>query len=1260
MGYISNISNKVYNSFFDSEPSPLQSAIHDGDKEKVRKALDQIDLNKPMKNGHMPLHVAVRKGNVELIRLFIEKGADYTLSDFDGLSALDYAAIKPKKVLEALFSSTKRSSFFTAWPFFSKKILDVCQEASQFTSTEQEAIADTQKKITALKYHLLQDIPSEELSLAIHKQDIPKVDELLKKRTNKVTNTHLLRAIFMGNPVLVEKLLKRFKGNLNTQIDQSSFNLTHVAAQSHNALILKYIVMQGGDLQKKNDEKVAPLDLLLTDGAERDPLYLSKAKLLLTLFGVSTIFYENMVEPILSPQTAALFQGALLFLSFSTELALNVQMYSQLNPQTLFQKTFFWASNLAMMPIHMGISKVPLLKTSWDLWRCYHVTSHAFSELKRSFRHFPYEKRRALQHATLQVMTVGSTLYHCRKSAEQIQNMMKNLFSPKIIRQPSTHRHEKRNPMPSQGRKEHSTESKLTEKSNPSEIEIVQQKEYSTESKLTEELKSLNEHEIEVQAKDTSKNEHRIFCCKEKNIQGSCESFPETLLAKTSDPRIREAVQGLEGKASVLKVRVSEALENGGKMQFRPGTNGLYEIRNRANEIIALFKPENERNYGPKHASNRRPNPSLEDIHFHQMDSFEQGMATQRQYLSKLLDSGNIANLPTGTIVEMESDQFNIIGDQAKSQCKMGYLQEWISNTKVLPDFDSPSDDLLQNQIPLSEFQKLGIMDLLLYNQDRHPGNILVTEDGSHLINIDSDSILPWKIENNKNSLLQHPRAAEPFTEESLQMIRNIDPKLNAELAKHMGLPEQAATNARVLAMVLKRFASAGKTLSEINQVVGSDKRDAPSELWKKIEEARESSLKVLSKEDSEQYKYSEHLRWVKWWHKRSDDKDWLENYNKEFSESINKKIESTFWDKINDFLNQLPIKRHITFGTTYLPGNKDREEMSALVDANQKEYADRWGLTHRTVKENLLEGQCVVEEPGRQPLTYKEIQMRYPPSRQREYHEYLDGLSQSKKNVDCSPYWNKIKVLKDWLKSPAFGEEWYVMADDDMVVTNMGINPYEAIDDLRKRSDGEIRDTSVIVAKDVINYAGYPESSVNTGLLFVRKDEESKKLINAIWAKRNTPAPRATDYCPTLGVCEKQHTLHEQQALSDLIDEKPSLLNSVLTVVNPRDEESSTRGYIALNTFERSGRFIRNEKNWNSESCFSYDDPEEGKWRKGDWMGQAAGVPVLGWYCGESRNYAPIRSLRKDKITKMLEQVEYPSQNTVTRLFSNLKRHFS
>lgn len=282
---------------------------------------------------------------------------------------------------------------------------------------------------------------------------------------------------------------------------------------------------------------------------------------------------------------------------------------------------------------------------------------------------------------------------------------------------------------------------------------------------------------------------------------------------------------------------------------------------------------------------------------------------------------------------------------------------------------------------------------------------------------------------------------------------------------------------------------------------------------------------------------------------------------------------------------------RQITMGTAYdNSGEPNRNAISEFVNANHGDYAKKWGLNHQPISEKLVAGKCL------------DPQKRLP--------------------ADCAPYWNKIEMLRQWLKEPKnpnVDEEWRIYVDDDMLVTNKQIDPYKAIDELRSGQD-----TSVIVAEDVINWQRWffdqhnPHFSVNTGALIVRKDEKASEFIDAIWKLRNLPVKDPIPDCPTIGMCKQQdRSMHEQEALTRVLRAAPHLENDVITVVPPRDTSSSSRAHIAMNTFYRKGCFTRTLKGWASHP-FTYETMDNaenpsGAFRKNDWLVQVAGVPVLG-----------------------------------------------
>lgn len=280
-----------------------------------------------------------------------------------------------------------------------------------------------------------------------------------------------------------------------------------------------------------------------------------------------------------------------------------------------------------------------------------------------------------------------------------------------------------------------------------------------------------------------------------------------------------------------------------------------------------------------------------------------------------------------------------------------------------------------------------------------------------------------------------------------------------------------------------------------------------------------------------------------------------------------------------------LPPKRNITIGAVYdNDGDPNRDAISEFTNQNHAQYAHKWNLSHAVVSQSLVADKC---------------------------HNQL-----KKTSMDCAPYWNKIQMLREWLrepKNPDVDEEWRFYFDDDMLVMNKEIDPHAAIDQLRGTDD-----TSVIIAEDVIDWQRWhfeesvPHTAVNTGAMLVRKDAQSREFFEALWAIRHTPVFRPTADCPNIGTCKLQSkTLHEQEAFTKLLRRHPDLIGSIVSVVPPRGKT------IAMNTFYRAGCFVRKLTGW-SNQAFSYEQMDQtenpsGAFQPNDWLSQVAGVPVWG-----------------------------------------------
>jgi len=68
----------------------------------------ETDLDAVDEYGYTPLHLACDRGNIDMVRLLLKKGADHSLKDPDNLSPIELAKEAGQSDIEAMLSSIRR------------------------------------------------------------------------------------------------------------------------------------------------------------------------------------------------------------------------------------------------------------------------------------------------------------------------------------------------------------------------------------------------------------------------------------------------------------------------------------------------------------------------------------------------------------------------------------------------------------------------------------------------------------------------------------------------------------------------------------------------------------------------------------------------------------------------------------------------------------------------------------------------------------------------------------------------------------------------------------------------------------------------------------------------------------------------------------------------------------------------------------------------------------------------------------------------
>ena len=283
------------------------------------------------------------------------------------------------------------------------------------------------------------------------------------------------------------------------------------------------------------------------------------------------------------------------------------------------------------------------------------------------------------------------------------------------------------------------------------------------------------------------------------------------------------------------------------------GFGGTYFFADETGKRVAIMKPCDEEPLAPNNpkgfVGRAIGDPGLKP-------TVRVGEAAAREVAAYLLDKGHFAGVPHTVMVEMAHPVFHYSNGNAGDELKVGSLQEFIPH-------NCDTSEMGASRFSASDVQRIGILDIRLYNTDRHAGNILVRKRPGHggaasectlqaafcgdvyeLVPIDHGFALPEALEPPYFEWQHWPQAMLPFGKEELAYIASLDASADVAMLK-AELPMMRDESLRLLQVttaLLKKCAAAGLSLSEIagvvsRPIIGLD--EEPSQLEKICFEAR-------------------------------------------------------------------------------------------------------------------------------------------------------------------------------------------------------------------------------------------------------------------------------------------------------------------------------------------------------------------------------------------------------------------------------------
>eukprot|EP00899_Mesostigma_viride_P016436 jgi/Mesvir1/24794/Mv22046-RA.1 len=291
------------------------------------------------------------------------------------------------------------------------------------------------------------------------------------------------------------------------------------------------------------------------------------------------------------------------------------------------------------------------------------------------------------------------------------------------------------------------------------------------------------------------------------------------------------------GKESAESVRdvvkeVTNGMECGIPVERASGgLGGVYFFKNDQGKVVAVVKPTDEEPMAPNNPNGfvgrRLGEPGLKP-------AIRVGEAAVREVAAFLIDR-DFAHVPRTAMAQVSHSCFH--SADVINTPLAGKIMTKLCSFQEYKEHDSDASDMSFSMFPTSAVHRIGILDLRIYNSDRHSGNILVrrlnnegqprvhgrmTDQCVELIPIDHGFCLSENPGDVYFEWLHWPQASLPFSREELDFIASINVAEDIAMLRREVpmLPEGSLRMLEITTALLKRGAEGGLVLSEIGQMM--------------------------------------------------------------------------------------------------------------------------------------------------------------------------------------------------------------------------------------------------------------------------------------------------------------------------------------------------------------------------------------------------------------------------------------------------------
>ncbi|KAG3120062.1 hypothetical protein PI124_g504 [Phytophthora idaei] len=224
------------------------------------------------------------------------------------------------------------------------------------------------------------------------------------------------------------------------------------------------------------------------------------------------------------------------------------------------------------------------------------------------------------------------------------------------------------------------------------------------------------------------------------------------------------------------------------------GEGGVYAVQSRSSgQKLALFKPAEEEKFV--------------------REGLFAGEGAVREEAAYVLDSrsNGFSGVPPTAVAQL---RLTNVG-----RAKQGAVQRFMSSTiGSMESFGMPFDlEKAREFVPVEQVHRIALLDVRVFNTDRHPGNILLIGEKKPytMVPIDHGCILPswFHLSEARFDWLEYPQTREPFSPAAMQYIEALDAERDAKILRSLGIREECLATLKICTLFLKLAAAQGKTL---------------------------------------------------------------------------------------------------------------------------------------------------------------------------------------------------------------------------------------------------------------------------------------------------------------------------------------------------------------------------------------------------------------------------------------------------------------